>query len=164
MKREEPSPESPEIEGAEENGDVDAARRQALVPYGRRSLRRAVLGWKVEVARQRAADAVEMLLERVFYACYDWMVGDWEPEQDQELVQRSVRRGMAAMVHAFRRELARRGLSVRELNVWLGWPEGRAEEVFAEPSELMHDEALLLCEALRIPMADLFEAERSGDS
>lgn len=114
----------------------------------RETNRPETLDLRVEIARQTRDDAVQLLLEALFYACYDWIVRGRRPVLDEERIARSVKRRLAGLAAVFRSELARRGLTAVELDARLGWSEGRTERVLAEPSELAFVEAELLREEL----------------
>lgn len=121
----------------------------------------ADLDRELRIARQRSADAVEMLLESLFYACYDWIVDGREPELDQDQVRKAVKRDLDELAAALREQLARRGLTPGDLDARLGWPDGRTEHLLAEPSEMGDKEADVLCQELGTSMHELF-ASRSG--
>ena len=126
--------------------------------------RRNDLARHLHRARQLSADGVELVLQGVFYACYDWIVEGTEPGLDQDRARRAVKPLMAGLAEGFRAEIARQGLTAGELDARLRWPQGRTERVLAEPSELKSSESLLLCEALGTTMTDLLPPREDVDS
>ena len=125
--------------------------------------RRDDLARQLHRARQLSADGAELLLQGVFYACYDWIVEGTEPVLDQERVRQEVEPLMAGLTDAFRAEISRQGLTAGELDARLRWPQGRTERVLAEPSELGSSESLLLCEVLGTTMMDLLPPRKDVD-
>ena len=82
--------------------------------------------------------------------------------QDLSNPGRVARRRTAAIVGVLRYRAERRGLSAGELAARLGWSRERLERVFAQPSEILVDEACRLCQELDLTMVGLLELTQDG--
>lgn len=147
MKRRVKSPESGEIEGAEE-GDRHPRSDAAPLQQELADLRRRVVRIETELARQEEAATVALLVKRILAACHDWIVEGQEPVLDKEKVRRDTKPRMAGLALALRGEIARQGLTAGDMDDRLAWPEGRTEQVLTKPSELGVVEARLLSREL----------------
>lgn len=87
---------------------------------------------------------------------------DGNLELDEDLVQQRTARRFASMAVLVRAELDRREMSCGELDVLMGWPEGRTKRLLAEPSEVSHEELRRLSLRLEIPMTRMFELRAPG--
>lgn len=132
-----------------------SARKRGLgalrTPPTPRELRR-----KRARARRRVADTANRLAELVNDANREWILEGHEPEFDEDLAARRTEARLHVFAAGVRAEIARQGLRAGDLDVGLGWPDGRTEQLLAEPWELTLEEAELLCEELKTSMQRLF--------
>lgn len=125
-------------------------------------LRRRLVRIEAEMARREDAETVVLLVKRILAACHDWVVDGSEPVLDPEQVRRSTSRRMAGLAEALRAEIVRQGLGPGELDVRLGWPEGRTEHVLTVPSDFGEAEARSLCRELGTSMEGMLRMTEGG--
>lgn len=89
----------------------------------------------------------------------DALVEGRDLELDEGLKRRRTARRLAGLAGLLRAELDRGGLSPRDLDATMGWPEGRTERLLAEPAEVSHAEARRLSARLETPMGRMLELE-----
>ena len=114
-----------------------------------------------ELARLRAEQGIERLLEGIYHACLEWIETGRQPELDAARLQEAAERGLDALVRRCREGMATKGLAPAEVDRRMGWPVGRTEQVLARPTELRHGEEIRLADVLGFRLDRCFaEASR----
>ena len=123
-----------------------------------KSATRTEIALMVGLAHQRQADAVELLLQGIFYGCYDWIAKVRAPLA-KAIARINARRTVAFVARGLKAEITRQGLTPADLDVKLNWPAGHTKHVLARPWRLGFVEAELLCMVLGTSMVDLLPSE-----